>query len=95
MEAPIFFAEYDFNGEKLKWLKRAGIITSNVQINGQPASGLSRSNAELDVIYSDADLTKIYNEANGIDITRHNPITTERIFKAMRECLNICEANDL
>jgi len=49
-------------------------------------------NAGVEVIYSDADLTKIYNEANGLDPKRHNPITTERIFKAMRECLNIGEA---
>jgi hypothetical protein len=29
-------------------------------------------------------LTAIYNEANGLDPKRHNPITTERIFTAMR-----------
>lgn len=30
------------------------------------------------------ELTRIYNEANGLDPKRHNPITTERIFAAMR-----------
>lgn len=30
------------------------------------------------------ELTAIYNEANGLDPNRHNPITTERIFAAMR-----------
>ena len=30
------------------------------------------------------ELTAIYNEANGLDPKRHNPITTERIFAAMR-----------
>lgn len=30
------------------------------------------------------ELTAIYNEANGLDPKRHNPITTERIFTAMR-----------
>lgn len=33
-EAPAFFAEYDFNGKKLKWLKRAGIVTSNDKLRG-------------------------------------------------------------
>ena len=56
------------------------------------ASSASLLSGGLEVIYSDADLTKIYNEANGLDPKRHNPITTERIFKAMRECLNIGEA---
>lgn len=46
------------------------------------------------------ELTAIYNEANGLDPKRHNPITTERIFAAMREailaereaCAKVCEA---
>ena len=33
---------------------------------------------------SDDELTAIYNEANGLDSKRHNPITTDRIFAAMR-----------
>lgn len=45
------------------------------------------------------ELTAIYNEANGLDPKRHNPITMERIFAAMREavtrereeCANECE----
>lgn len=37
--------------------------------------------------FTNDDLTKIYNEANNLDPKRHNSITTERIFKAMRECL--------
>jgi hypothetical protein len=45
--------------------------------------------AGLEDIYSDADLTKIYNESNGLNLKHHNPITTERIFKAMLECLKI------
>ena len=41
-EAPKFFApEHAFNGEKLKWLKRAGLVTSNVELTGSPASGES------------------------------------------------------
>lgn len=34
-------------------------------------------------------LTAIYNEANGLDPKRHNPITTERIFAAMRAAMAI------
>lgn len=34
------------------------------------------------------ELTAIYNEANGLDPRRHNPITTERIFTAMRAAAN-------
>ena len=33
------------------------------------------------------ELTAIYNEANGLDPKRHNPITTERIFTAMRAAM--------
>lgn len=44
-------------------------------------------------VFTDAELTKIYNEANGLDPKRHNPITTERIFKAMRACLSMGEPN--
>ena len=33
------------------------------------------------------ELTAIYNEANGLDPKRHNPITTERIFAAMRAAM--------
>jgi hypothetical protein len=32
-------------------------------------------------------LTALYEEANGLDPKRHNPITTERIFTAMRAAL--------
>lgn len=38
---------------------------------------------------TDAELTTIYNEASGLDPNRHNPISTERIFAAMRKCLNM------
>lgn len=49
---------------------------------------------------SNEKLTAIYNEANGLDPKRHNPITTERIFAAMRAamaaereaCAKVCEA---
>lgn len=34
------------------------------------------------------ELTAIYNEANGLDPKRHNPITTERIFTAMRAAMS-------
>lgn len=48
------------------------------------------------------ELTAIYNEANALDPKRHNPITTERIFAAMREaaarereaCAKLCEARE-
>lgn len=33
---------------------------------------------------TDEDCTRIYNEANGISPGKRPPITTERIFKAMR-----------
>ena len=33
---------------------------------------------------TDEELTRIYNEASGIDPKRHNPITTQRVFAAMR-----------
>jgi hypothetical protein len=35
------------------------------------------------------ELTRIYNEANGIEGGKNPPITTERIFNAMRACLAI------
>ena len=35
----------------------------------------------------DEELTRIYNAANGLDQKRHNPITTERIFTAMRAAM--------
>ena len=35
------------------------------------------------------DLTRLYNEANGIPEGKAPPITTERIFTAMRACLTI------
>ena len=35
------------------------------------------------------ELTTIYNEANGLDPKRHNPITTERIFAAMRAAMEV------
>lgn len=42
---------------------------------------------------TDEELTAIYNEANGLDPKRHNPITTERIFAAMRAAMATeCEA---
>lgn len=49
---------------------------------------------------TDEELTSIYNQANGLDPKRHNPITTERIFTAMRgaiaaereACAKVCEA---
>lgn len=44
---------------------------------------VERSQVEI----TDAELTRIYNEANGIDPKRHTPITTERIFNAMRFCV--------
>jgi hypothetical protein len=34
--------------------------------------------------FTNEELTKIYNDANGLDPKCHNPITTERIFTAMR-----------
>ena len=37
--------------------------------------------------FTDEDLTKIYNNANDIGKDKNQPITTERIFKAMRACL--------
>lgn len=36
------------------------------------------------MLFTNEELTKIYNEANGLDPKRHNSITTERIFTAMR-----------
>jgi uncharacterized membrane-anchored protein len=33
-------------------------------------------------------LTEIYNAAKGIDPKRHNPISTERIFAAMRAAIS-------
>ena len=36
---------------------------------------------------TDEELTEIYNKANGLDPKRHNPITTERIFAAMRDAM--------
>lgn len=48
---------------------------------------------------TDEELTAIYNGANGLDPKRHNPITTERIFAAMRAailvereaCAKVCD----
>ena len=34
-------------------------------------------------------LTEIYNKANKLDMTRHNPITTERIFVAMLAAMEV------
>lgn len=34
--------------------------------------------------FTNEELTIIYNDANGLDPKRHNPITMERIFTAMR-----------
>ena len=39
--------------------------------------------------YSDAELTDIYNKANDIPPGKASPITTERIFKAMRYCIEM------
>ena len=36
---------------------------------------------------TDEKLTALYNKANRLDPKRHNPITTERIFAAMREAI--------
>ena len=36
---------------------------------------------------TDEQLTAIYNKANSLDPKRHNPITTERIFVAMRAAM--------
>jgi hypothetical protein len=36
------------------------------------------------ISFTDTELTNIYNEANGLDPKRHNSITSERIFAAMR-----------
>lgn len=33
---------------------------------------------------TDQELTQIYNDANGLNPKPHNPISTERIFAAMR-----------
>ena len=49
------------------------------------------------------ELTAIYNEANGLDPKRYAPITTERIFAAMRgaiaaeceACAKACEDLDM
>lgn len=38
---------------------------------------------------TDDELTELYNKANGLDPKRHNPITTERIFTAMRAAIEI------
>lgn len=38
----------------------------------------------MEIHLTDEELTHIYNKANGLDPKRHNPITTERIFSAMR-----------
>jgi len=35
-EAPKFFAVCDFNGEKLDWLKRAGLVSPNAKANTRP-----------------------------------------------------------
>lgn len=40
-------------------------------------------------LFTDEELTKIYNEANGLDPKRHNSITTERIFTAMKAMATI------
>lgn len=40
--------------------------------------------SEVKTCYTDEELTDIYNRANKLDPKRLNPITTERIFKAMR-----------
>jgi hypothetical protein len=42
---------------------------------------------------TDDDLTRIYNQANGIADGQHVPITTERIFAAMRA--SMASANQL
>lgn len=46
-----------------------------------------KSTATVAGEFTDKDLTRIYNEANGINGGKNPPITTERIFKAMRACL--------
>lgn len=41
---------------------------------------------------TDADLARIYNEANDIPLGKRPTITTARIFKAMRACFDIVPA---
>jgi len=50
---------------------------------------MSRKKTPATLVLSDAELTEIYNKANGLDPKRHSPITTERIFNAMRACLKL------
>lgn len=47
---------------------------------------MSKENEPSPAEVSSEELTRIYNESNGID-GKNPPITTERIFKAMRACL--------
>ena len=46
------------------------------------------------IYLSDEELIKIYNNANSIPKGKAPPITTERIFTAMRYCLNYKEIID-
>jgi hypothetical protein len=39
--------------------------------------------------YSNAELTEIYHRANNTEIGKSVPITTQRVFTAMRECLRM------
>ncbi len=73
---------------------------SDIETEKSPHIGQSRSNVGLERIdLGGKELTRIYNEANGLDPKQHNPITTERIFAAMRAamatereaCAKICE----
>lgn len=41
------------------------------------------------MIYTNEELTKIYNEANNIPPGKSPPISTERIFNAMRYIANL------
>jgi hypothetical protein len=56
--------------------------------------GTARSN-----VMTDAELTAIYNEANGVGEGKRPPLTTEKVFAAMRlvaakereRCAQVCE----
>lgn len=63
-------------------------LTWNSGVTDSDSCSASRSNGELERM-TDEELTAIYNEANGLDPKRHNPITTERIFTAMRSAMAV------
>ncbi len=49
----------------------------------------SAINDAKDWVPSNEELTAIYYEANNLDPKKHHPITTERIFAAMRAMLKV------